>query len=185
MWNPAEYVGTIEYGVFNMGRTVAFLKEATVCVIFAESLPDVPNYRDGFEGTNNSDTRTLIGHFPIGQNTPYDCPPFAVEAKKKIDAATFARLNSGELKAFLFGYVRYTDVFEYLHTEAFCFRYLKIGIEQAESTCAIVAGKNYDYSRREKIPPEGFETIPPRAAELTADDIEKANDAIRAERVRR
>ena len=55
MWNPAEYVGTVEYGVVNRGRTVAFLKEATVCLIFAKSLPTVPDYRAGFEGKNNSE----------------------------------------------------------------------------------------------------------------------------------
>jgi hypothetical protein len=184
MWNPAEYVGTIEYGIFNMGRTVAFLKEVTVCLIFAESLPDVPDYRAGFEGQNNSDTRTLIGHFPIGHNTPYDCPPFAIGAKKKINAATFDRLSGGELKAFFFGYIRYTDVFEYLHTEGFCFRYVQIGIEQTESTCAIVAGKNYNYRRREKIPSEGFEVIPPQGAELTIDDIEKVNEEMRVAHMR-
>ena len=41
--------------------------------------------------------------------------------KKKIDAATLGRISSGELKAFFFGYIRYVDVFEYLHTEGFCF----------------------------------------------------------------
>ena len=66
MWNPAEYVGTVEYGVVNRGRTVAFLKEATVCLIFAESLPTVPDYRAGFEGKNNSENSNAYWSF-------YDC----------------------------------------------------------------------------------------------------------------
>jgi len=49
---PPEYVGTIEYGVFNMGRTIAFLKEVTVRLIFVETLPDNPDYRAGVESPN-------------------------------------------------------------------------------------------------------------------------------------
>jgi hypothetical protein len=43
-----------------------------------------------------------------------------------------------------------------------------------------VAGKNYNYSRRERIPPEGSEFIPPQGAELTADDIAKFNAELAA-----
>ena len=105
---------------------------------------------------------------------------YGIGLKSKIDAATFAKAEKGEIKAFFFGYIRYTDIFGYLHTEGFCFPYTKLGIEQAESACAIVAGKNYNYSRRERIPPEGSEFIPPQGAELTADDIAKFNAELAA-----
>lgn len=175
MSNPPEYLGIIKYGVFNLGRTVALLKEITICLAFVKELPDQPDYRIGLDGLNNADTRALIGHFPIKHDGTYECPDFPIGGKRKIDADTFRRLQSGELKAFLFGYFRYADLFDYLHTEGFCFRYLTLGIDQGASTCAIVAGKNYNYKRSEKIPVAGLETIQTQGAELTFDDIAKLN----------
>lgn len=181
MTNPAEYKGIVEYGFRNMGRTVALLKEVTICLMFAETLPVMPDYRAGMEAKNNSDTRALVGHFPIGRDSLYECPAWALGTGKRIDAATYNRSHIGELKVFLYGYIRYSDLFDYLHTEGFCFRFLKITSDKAASECSIVAGDNYNYRRREKIPPEGFETIPPQGAELTFEDIAKANAKIRGD----
>ena len=127
----------------------------------------------------------MIGHYPIRAGKPYKCSIYKIGLKQKINAATFNRIQSGDLIGFFFGYVRYTDVFEYLYTEGFCFRYIKIGIDQTVSQCAIVAGKNYNYSRREKIPLEGIETLSPQGAELTDKDIEKLNAEMRGERMGR
>jgi hypothetical protein len=182
--SPPEYVGTVEYGLFNMGRTVAFLKEVTVRLIFVEVLPENPDYHAGPTSPNDANPRILVGHYPIGTAAPYDCPIYGIGLKQKINAATFNDIQSGKLKPFLFGYIRYADVFEYLHTEGFCFRYTQIGIDQAASQCAIVAGKNYNYSRREKIPPEGFEAISPQGAELTYDDIERLSAQMHAEEIK-
>ena len=180
--NPPEYIGTIQYGLFNMGRTVAFLKEVCVRLIFVEILPDSPSYQAAAESPNDTDPKIMAGHYPIGPEKPYDCPTYGIGLKLKMRPDTFNDIQSGKLKAFFFGYVRYTDVFDYLHTEGFCFRYTQIGVDQTPSICAIVAGKNYNYSRREKIPPEGFATLPPQGAELTWEDVEKLNAQMRAER---
>ena len=39
---PPEWVAVLEYGFTNMGRSVAFLKEATAELIFVDKLPDKP-----------------------------------------------------------------------------------------------------------------------------------------------
>jgi uncharacterized protein YpmB len=71
---PPEYVGKIIYGVINKGRTIAFLKEITARLIFASVLPDKPNYRDEIEGSKFSELRTVLGHYPLGNGQPYECP---------------------------------------------------------------------------------------------------------------
>ncbi len=159
---PPEWGTMLDYGFLNMGRTVGFIKEVTVELIFVDSLPDKPSFVE---------PKALLGHYPIGPEKPYKCLTYVF--KTRIDAATFSQIKSNISKAFFFGYVRYSDVFDNLHTEGFCFRFLTIGIDQAVSECAVVAGRNYNYSRTEKIPAEGFEILSPQGAELSAEDIEK------------
>ena len=89
-----------------------------------------------------------------------------------MSGATVALINEDKLKTFFFGYVRYTDIFGYLHTEGFCFRFFEIGDGSSKSsTCAIVAGNDYNYTRTEKLPPEGLVGIVPQGAELSMDVI--------------
>lgn len=148
--DPQTWVGTLEYGFLNMGRTVGFLKEATVQLIFVEELPPVPRY---------SDPKPLLGHYPVGSGNKYECPVYLV---KEIDYNTFSRIMRGDLKPFFFGYVRYTDVLGYMHTEGFCFRFFSIETDDRPSTCAIVAGRKYNYDRTEKFRRSDSRRWPPR-----------------------
>jgi hypothetical protein len=168
---PPEWVGVLEYGFGNMGRSVAFLKEVTAELIFVKELPAKPQFSD-------DGVRCLVGHYPIGVEKPYSCPNYGI--KDKINASTFALIRAYDLKGFFFGYVRYTDIFGYLHTEGFCFRFTRIGDGAGvESVCAIVAGDSYNYTRREKIPPEGIDSIAPQGTELSADDVARLNKKLK------
>ncbi len=171
---PPEWFAILDYSFLNMGRTVGFLKEITVELVFVPELPDKPIF---------SDPRSLNGHYPIGPEKPYLCPQYAF--RERIKEETINSIKSDNIKPFFFGYIRYTDVFNNLHTEGFCFRFFQPGIDLVESKCAIVAGHNYNYNRTEKIPAEGFESLSPQGSELTAEDIAKLNEKIRNEKKQR
>ena len=164
---PPEWVAIVEYGFLNLGRSVAFLKEVTVELIFEERLPEAPKYSvDG--------VRTLVGHFPVKVDAPYMCPTYGV--RMKISGPIAGLIQKDDLKKFFYGYVRYTDIFGYLHTDGFCFRFLEVGDGNIkESTCAIVAGNSFNYSRTEKIPLDGLEAINPQGSELSSDRIAELN----------
>jgi len=163
--NPAEYDFIIEYGVRNLGRSVAFLKEITVGVLVAKQLPETPDY---------SDRRIVPGHMPIAANSaPFDLTPYG--AKQRLSAETFQKIQSGELKLFFFGYMKYSDLLGYLRVGGFCFRFTQLGeaTAQRQSQCTISGGPKYNYERSEKIPPEGIAALPVQGSEFSAEEIEK------------
>lgn len=154
--NPPLYDPFVAYSFHNMGRTVGFLKEATVELIFSEFLPPQPQF---------ADQRMICGHFPIGVGNGYECPTLAL--KDHIDLAKYTLMTNGKLRPYLFRYVKYSDVFGYLHTEGFCFLFTKFGGTYEDSECIIIGSNLYNYSRAEKIPPEGFLAMQPQGAELS------------------
>jgi hypothetical protein len=159
---PAEYQRKLDYGVTNLGRTVGFLKELTCTVIFQDVLPKTPVYDKNIR---------LNGKFPLAQSTPYEANPiYSTDPFTKLSTSELNSLTLGTLRMYFFGYIRYTDVFGYLHTEGFCFRFHKFGFDNTTSECALVAGDEYNYSRSEKIPLEGVKALSPRGAELPIEE---------------
>jgi hypothetical protein len=164
---PPEWVGVLEYGSKNDGRSVAFLKEVTAELLFSESLPERPNFTVG-------GVRIILGHYPIAVDRPYVCPVYGT--RDKIDGSTFARIRDDRLNRFFFGYVRYTDIFGYLHTEGFCFRFTKVGDgANIQSECTIVGGNTYNFTRREKLPVVGYESPTFKGGEASDCDIARIN----------
>ena len=77
--------------------------------------------------------------------------------------------------------MRYTDIFGFLHTDGFCFRFTKIGDgANAESECTIVGGNAYNFSRKEKIPLGGYENPTPQGTEASEDDLARINQIANA-----
>jgi hypothetical protein len=89
---PPEWVGIVDYGFVNVGRSVAFLKEVTAELRFVEDLAEPPVFSIGGIGG----FRTVLGHYPIGVDKTYECPTYGI--RDKIDAATFALIRDDELK---------------------------------------------------------------------------------------
>jgi hypothetical protein len=85
---------------------------------------------------------------------------------QRINKQQVDEITKGKLAIFYFGYVKYTDVFGYAHTDGFCFRFGKMDMRTGEYACNIAGGSKYNYSRSEKIPAEGYEALPPQGAEI-------------------
>jgi hypothetical protein len=165
---PPEWVGLVEYSFKNVGRSVAFLKEVTAELAFYEELPDRPRF-------SVPGVRILLGHYPIGVDRPYASPNYGTREKK--GAAKYASVRDDKLQRFFFGFVRYSDIFGYLHTDGFCFRFTKIGDGAGmESECTIVGGNTYNFSRREKIPASGYENPTLKQTEVDLTRINKIAD---------
>jgi hypothetical protein len=168
-------VGIVDYGFVNVGRSVAFLKEVTAELRFAEDLAEPPVFSIGGIG----DFRTVLGHYPIGVDKTYECLTYGI--RDKIDAATFALIRDDELKRFLFGYVRYTDIFGYLHTEGFCFRFTKIGDGANIKSDCMVGGNSYNFVRSKKLPATGYETPTIKGSEATEYHLARINQIARCQ----
>jgi hypothetical protein len=163
-----DWTATMDYSLMNMGRSVGFFKQVTCQLIIAESLPEIPVFFN---------PRTLVGHFPVAPGKCYECATFRFN--NQIDLSTYELIKSVSLRVFFFGYVKYADVFDNLHTEGFCFRFFNA--LKDKSMCTVVGGRAYNYNRTEKIPTEGFEKLPPQGGELTIEDRDRFTNLQREE----
>jgi hypothetical protein len=153
---PAEYEVFIKTSVFNLGRMFANFKELTSEVIIGD-LPAIPRF-------GGQERRSVIGHYPIGPNSPYEAPLYA--RIQRISRPQYEEIIKANLPVFYFGYIKYTDVFGYAHADGFCFRFGKMD-SNGKFNCNIAGNRQYNYSRTEKIPPEGYENLPSQGAEIT------------------
>ncbi|HWX61356.1 hypothetical protein [Bradyrhizobium sp.] len=173
---PPEWVGIVDYGFVNVGRSVAFLKEVTAELALLRISPKRRSFLSGALEVSEPS----LGHYPIGVDKTYECPTYGI--RDKIDAATFALIRDDELKRFLFGYVRYTDIFGYLHTEEFCFRFTKIGGgANIKSDCTMVGSNSYNFVRRKKLPATGYETPTKKGSEATEYHLARINQTARCQ----
>jgi len=153
---PPIHVAVVDYRFFNMGRTPGFIKEITAELIFAPSLPDQPIF-------SSKERRTLFGHFPVKNDGLYECPKYGLA--DKIPGGIYDKAASNDsMNFYFFGYIKYSDVFGYLHTHGFCFHFFNL--KHREVDAAVTGSDKYNYERTEKIPPGGFRDLAPRGAEM-------------------
>jgi hypothetical protein len=79
--------------------------------------------------------------------------PIQFSFNRNLTADEIAMISTGNLPFFFFGYIKYTDVFGYLITKGFCFRF-RLG---NNAISELVGGRIYNYTKYQKTPPE-FET---------------------------
>ncbi len=127
---------TIKYPLENHGQTPAIIIEVCAESLFEASLPDIPEYR---ENRIYGDLGYILG---VGDKR---APEFVF--KTPITGRVMNDVATGASRLYAFGYVKYEDIFGYIHTVGFCWRYQLIANRFLPE-----AHKAYNYRNTEQAP---------------------------------
>lgn len=124
----------IHYSFVNFGRSAAVIKRVRMHLILKETLPSEPDYQDAVsqEGEN------VLANGDITH-------PNRIVFGRHLTADELIEVRNGLKKFFMFGHVRYTDIYGSLHCYAFCFQFLP-----ERNSVFVTGGPNYNYRRVEK-----------------------------------
>jgi len=135
---PGAPVPQIGLHFANVGRTPAVIKTARAEIAIGK-LPKRPAFKYSQEYRGDiiarPDKQTDIITFGFSRNLTID---------------EINHIGGGTTPIFVFGYVKYTDNFDYLHTKGFCF-HIQLG---SKGGAALAGGRAYNYRTAEKTPVE-------------------------------
>ena len=127
----------IDWSFMNVGKTPGVIKEIRGELFLGSDLPKRPTFTYSAVLTAELIARegqqTDLMTFPFNRNLTLD----------EIDA-----IGVGHSRFCFFGYIKYADAFQRLHTKGFAFRVRVHPRDHAEP----VGGRKYNYSKSQKIP---------------------------------
>lgn len=128
----------VEYAFRNVGRTPAIIKEIAVMVTVVADLPATPDY--------TSMTRTVTGPIPLpaGDKTGQ----WSDHLGRVLSDEESRDLDSGAQFVFLIARIKFADVFGYLHTRGFAWRFFGKNTENF----AAAGGAAYNYTKQQPDP---------------------------------
>lgn len=122
-----------EYTLVNNGRTQAVVREVHAVMLLEPMLPRRFNAR-------------MATH--VYSETPLSAggstPSASVPLMKKLGSEDVAKIKSGHQHLFFCGHIKYSDVFGYMRTKGFCFRYNTNGM------VSIVGGRRLNYEKKRR-----------------------------------
>lgn len=141
----------INFKIDNHGRTPAYIIEVCADSACVTTLPDTPIYR---EQTIYDESRHVIGR----QDSAIIGYTFKTQIDGRVmnDIAVPSYLGGNSRQLFAYGYIKYLDIFGYIHTVGFCWRYnLNIKAFVNENRDA------YNYRKIEKAAPDVAQPLAP------------------------
>jgi hypothetical protein len=105
-----------------------------------KSLPPVPTFTYADEIKGETIYESNVRNSPIG-----------FEHNKHLTRADVTAARDGTVPINVFGYIKYVDVFGYVHTKGFC---LRTGFQGGKPYVHTVGGKAYNYRRVERATPD-------------------------------
>ena len=133
--NPGVPHPNIEIKFANVGRSHGIIREMRV-EIALDKIAVVPTF-------TYSPVRTR-GAFIVRPDA--ETNTFVVEFERNLKKGEIDQFGVGSRSFFIFGYVKYADAFENLHTKGFCFK-----ATLHKGPIELAGGNAYNYSQSEKI----------------------------------
>jgi hypothetical protein len=133
--NPGVPRPNIEIKFFNVGRSYGIIKELRA-EISLDKIAPVPTFT-----YSPIQTRGAIIVRPDNETNA-----FVFEFERNLTKDEIDQFGVGSRSFFIFGYIKYADAFEALHTKGFCFK-----VTLHKGPIELAGGNAYNYSKSEMI----------------------------------
>jgi hypothetical protein len=127
----------IDWTFMNVGKSPGIIKEIRGELFLGESLPRLPTF-----------TYSELLNLEFVARPDKETAPIVFPFNRNLTLTEIHEIGVGTTQFCFFGYVKYTDSFQFLHTKGFAFR---VHIHP-RNLAVPVGGRQYNYSKSEKIP---------------------------------
>jgi hypothetical protein len=127
----------IGLGFLNLGASSCLIRASRVEIFFGKDLPPAPTF---------SYSKEYVGETPCGTSNTGD--KIGYELDRHMTKEEIKGVKNGEIPINVMGYVKYVDIFGFIHTKGFCIR---ATYDEVGPYWQIVGGAPYNYRWKDRV----------------------------------